>query len=308
MGGATSFFQSLSDARVAVPGAFVLVVVLGIAWYYLASPLVGTVSATQVLESGAARAVRISLDDLVLSGYGYASNQNATALLAVPSPALDRAVFVTRARGEARSLSIAAPDGSGAVVVIEGEVATPSWSPDGGSIAFSRFDGDTEGATGSPEEWTVFRAVRSGDVLSVGKGFRPFPSRHQRTFALTNNGVALLSYNDAEPTLVIASPVPVPASTPFAVSQDGTRVAWVAPADHSLQVFEDVNGYFIPIIVTKDIVPQSLVFSPNNRYLIGTTNTGATTTLNLITVSSGRIRAVHEFPGFLELHAWRYEK
>lgn len=299
--------RSLRDARVAVPGIFVLVVLGGILWYYLASPLTGFVAVTTISEDGSARALRINLEDFSETAYTFNGNPAATALLAVPSPALDKIIFVTRARNEPRTLSITEADGSQAVTIHSGQVESPSWSPDGGSIAFAVRDEVTEGS-GSPEDWRIFRAVRNGDLLPVGNGFRPYPSPHQRTFALTNEGISLLSYSDSEPSLVIASPVFVPETTPFAVSQSGTRVAWVAPADHSLQVFEDVNGYFVPVSLSTDIAPQSLVFSPNGRYLLGTTHTATSTTLHLVTASNGTTKVVAELPGYVILNAWRYEK
>lgn len=296
------------DARFAVPGVAALVLLIGTIWYILSSPLFGVVSGTVVAADGSVRAVRISLSDNQLSGYPFFADQSASAIAAIPSPTSDKAVFITRGKNAPRTLSIANLDGSNAVTIAAGNVDTPSWSPDGASIAYAIREGETTEPVDTPEEWTVYRAVRSGDTLVVGHGYRPFPSPFQRTYALTSEGIALLSYNDSAPSLVVASPKHVPVTTPFTVSEDGMQVAWVAPADQSLQVFENVNGYLVPSLLSTKISPQSLAFSPNGKFLLGTTHTEATTTVHLINVASGRVSEVGQYPGFLKLNVWRYEK
>ncbi len=297
--------RMLSDARALIVGVVLVLGAIGF-WYYFGSPLTGFVSATVIDEDGAIRAVRISLDSNDVSGFPFLSNLNAATIASIPSPTLDKSVFITYERGQSRVLSIANPDGTNAVAITEGEIEDPSWSPDGSSIAFARLDSQAE--YGIPEEWTVFRAVRNGDVLSVGKGYRPFPSPHQRTYALSSEGIVLLAYNDLEPSLVVASPKPVPLSTPFSVSADGMRLAWVAPADGSLQVYEDINGYLVPLLLLPDSKAQSLVFSPTGKHILVASHSGVFTTIELITISSGRTKVVSTFPGFMKLHTWRYEK
>jgi WD40 repeat protein len=295
------------EARLTFFGV-VCAVVLGsvVLWLYLVIPIKGTASATLVQSDRSQRAVSITLSTMAWEGYRFRSAERSFIVAAVPSPTNDRVAYVTRTKDKVMRVSVADGDGDGGVEVTSGETGIPSWSPDGGSIAVSRVpDGVTE--TGVPENWSVVRALPRGDSLEVGRGYRPFPSPNQRTFALTSDGIALLSYSDTEPLLVIASPVPVPLTTPFAVSLDGMRVAWAAPADKSLQVFENVNGYFIPLLLKTDVHPDSLAFSPDGDYLLVSKNTEATSTLSIVRISDGRTRSVGEIGGLVKLHAWLYE-
>lgn len=279
---------------------------VAIAWVVANNPLQGSVSATVINTDGSTRALEIDVAELTARGYTYRSEQLGLIIAAVPNPQKDRTAFVVRTRDGKTHVSVGDTDGQRSTAVHVGTAGIPSWSMDGRSIAVSVQD--TEGDAGTPESWTVLRAVTNGDSLPIGKGYRPFPSQNQRTFALTSQGIALLSYRGAEPKLVVASPKNVPISTPFAVSQDGTRVAWVAPADNSLQVYENVNGYFVPLLLSKDVRPESMVFSPTGKHLLGTIRGEATTTLQLITVDGGKAFTVGEWPGFLKLHTWLYEE
>lgn len=298
-------FTTLQDPRILLPVSIVIIFCAVYVWTVVFSPLSGTVSAT-LIESGVPRAIAFSVHDLSSTYYTFASDPAVSLIAAVPSPTLSKTAFVTRARDGLMRVSIGSPRGDEVTSVLDGTVGVPTWSEDGGSIAVARFG--EEGVAPTPESWVVLRAVSHGDSLSVGRGSQPHPSPNQRTFALTSQGVALLSYSDNEPAIVIASPTRVPITTPFAVSQDGSRVAWVAPADQSLQVFENQNGYFIPLLLSTDIQPQSMVFSENGQYLLGTTYTEATSTLHVIHISSGKVSHVGEMGGYLKLHTWLYDK
>lgn len=285
-------------------GAFVILVVA--LWVIFGTPLRGSVSATLIGEDGAVRAVSIQLTDFALGYHTYPRDPSVSLIAAVPAPNGELVAFVTRSRDGQMHVSVGDKGGVTVHSVAEGSVSVPRWSQGGTSLALSKKK-STDDELQTPESWQVVRAVARGDSLLVGSGYKPFPSPSQRTYALTSQGIALLAYSDSEPTLVVASPIPVPLTTPFAVSQDGMRVAWVAPADRSLQVFENVNGYFVPLLLNSKFAPQSLAFSPNGEYLLGTTHTEATSTVHLIRIASESVTAIGELSGYVDLHTWNYE-
>lgn len=278
-----------------------------VGWYLWSSyQLSGTVYATVIGTDGTVRSISFNAGSVDEVTYRTFKQDIRRAVISVvPAPHGEQAAFVTRSRGAPPELSIGTPDGDATKVVSVGDVSDPRWSPEGAGIAFSVRD-ETGDAT-TPEGWEVTRAVPQGDALAVGRGYGPHPSPGQRTYALTSRGIALLAYDDVAPTLVVASPVPVPLSTPFTVSQDGTRLAWVAPADRSLQVFENAGGYFVPLALEKEFIPETMTFSPDGRALLGTTHTEATTTVTLFTISTQRVRTLGTLSGFLRLHAWTNE-
>jgi WD40 repeat protein len=301
-----TFFAS-NESRLTLFGA-ICALVLGavVLWLYVVIPVRGSAAATLVTPDRSVRAVSIDLGTVSWEGYRLRSAEPSLIVAAVPSPTTDQVAYVTRTKDKVMHVSVADKNGEGGVRLASGETSVPSWAPDGGSIAVSRVTNGAEDRS-LPESWSVVRALPRGDSLEVGRGYRPFPSPNQRTFALTSDGIALLSYSDTDPLVVIASPVPVPLSTPFAVSLDGMRVAWAAPADRSLQVFENVNGYFVPLLLKTDLHPDSLAFSPDGHYLLVSKSSEATSTLSVVRISDGRTRTVGDVAGFLKLHSWLYE-
>jgi hypothetical protein len=301
MDGIENNSRRLGETPALLVGVVLVVVLVGVLiWLFLSSPVRGTLYATLITDEGVS-AVDVDLDEMLLVESKELSA--GSVLASIPDPAGKTTASLVSKGGETRSIVIS--DGEGRTrTIMDGILEAPSWSPDGGSIAFSAL---LEGESAEVDNWSVVRAVLNGDFISVGKGFKPHPAHNQRTFALTREGIVLLSFNGDTPAVVVASPVEVSMSTPFAVSQDGMRVAWVAPADKSLQVFENVNGYFVPELVTTEIKPETMAFSPDGKYLLGATYTETMTTLHLVKISSGRVTTVSEFSGFLRLHAWHYE-
>lgn len=303
MDGIENNSRRLGETPALLVGVVLVVVLVGVLiWLFLSSPVRGTLYATLITDEGVS-AVDVDLDEMLLKETST-ENLSAGAVLArIPDPTGKTTASLVSRGGETRSIVIS--DGEGKTrTIMDGTLETPSWSSDGGSIAFSAL---LEDESGDVDDWSVVRAVLNGDYISVGKGFKPHPAHNQRTFALTKEGIALLSFNGDTPSVVVASPVEVSMTTPFAVSQDGMHVAWVAPADKSLQIFENVNGYFIPELVTTALKPETMAFSPDGKYLLGTTHTETMTTLHLVKIASGKVTTVSDFSGFLRLHAWRYE-
>lgn len=303
-----SSFTAVSPTVLKVGAGVLCVAVCAAAvwlWLLYAAGTGGTAYAT-VTDDGIARAVTIDLSTQTLADASVMQDLNVLVIAAVPNPQGDAVAFLTRTRGSPRTLSIARPDGSQPVTVFTGDVEVPAWSKDGGSVAFAV----REGAVGdTPEAWIVHRAVKSsGSSLAVGVGYRPYPSAGQETFALSSSGVAALSFSDTQPSIIVASPVPVSTATAFAVSPDGKRVAWIAPADHSLQVFERTSDRFVPVLLATSTLLQSMVFSPDGEYLLGAVYAETMTSLFTIAVTDGKVQKVGEYPGLIKLHAWRYEQ
>jgi WD40 repeat protein len=282
--------------------AFLLVIALGI--YFGLSDERDLVSVTIIDETGGVRAEELDLDSDTVSPYSSTNIQPAKLIAAVPSPSRDALALLTKTK-DVEQISIEAHGMT--THVVGGVLDLPSWSSDGQSIAFSMLESETSDPS-VPESWSVMRRTAAGELLFVGKGFHAFPSQNQQTFALTSGGISLLSYGDVSPRLIVASPAPVTMVTPFAVSPDGMRVAWVSPADKSLQVFENSNGIFVPVLVTSDVRPGSLVFSPDGTRLLIASYTETMTVLSMVKIPSGRVSSVGERPGVVKLHAWRYEK
>lgn len=298
-------FPTVPPIALKVGVGILLLAALGVAaWFLFNQSVPGTVIASVTTEDGLVRAVVVDLEKQELQ-FVPAQNEQTLLMAAVPSPNGAFVAEVSRVRGEPRLLSIVSADGRERVEVERGDVETPVWSSDGGSVAFAvRMQQDAM----LPEAWSVHRALRAGTSFEVGTGYHPFPGRGQETLALSSSGVALLTSFETPPTIVIASPVPVPASTPFAVSPRGTRVAWVAPADRSLQVFERREERFVPILLATTTAPQSIVFSENGNYLLGATYQGATTTLVRISLVDGALEDAGAYTGLLKLHTWTYEE
>ena len=78
-------------------------------------------------------------------------------------------------------------------------------------------------------------------------------------------------------TLLLASAVPANPRTPFAISQDGTRVAWRNPSDGSLQIFVASNDTFIPIATHPTVRPTSLAFTTEGTLVAAVREAEATT-------------------------------
>jgi WD40 repeat protein len=294
----------LAHDRAIAALAVLCLILAGVLWYVTSSPARGVVSATYIAPEGGVRAVDVELADSTLSFVTNPYDTKAALIAAIPTASGDKVAFLSRTRDGVAHIAVR--DTSDRVVpILDGKLTAPRWSQEGTGLAVSELKDEEN--TVSPNSWTVLRAVTHGDSLPVGQGYQPFPSPNQRTFALTEKGIALLSYSDDPPTIVVASPTVVPVSTPFTVSSDGRLVAWVAPADKSLQIFENVNGYFVPLLLKPGFHAQSLVFSPNGRYLLAASSGAQGSELRIVKVSSGKEYAVGGVDGHLELHTWRYE-
>ena len=275
-------------------------------WYFLQSRLVGDIAVSVINVDGTVGAQIIHLSDFAIADVPNPFDETSRVLAAVPSPDGAHLAFLSLTRDGIRHVSLWSGEGA-PIPVFDGINEAPSWSADSKSIAFASLTTSTSSqSAGNPDSWRAMRAVLNGASLQVGTGFRPYPSSKQGTFALTSAGIALLSYREATPRIVVESPAPVLTSTPFAVSTDGMRVAWVAPADRSLQVFENQNGFFVPVLLKSDYQPTSIAFSPDGAYLIGAVITDATSTISAIAVNGGAVRTLGTLAGRAKILSWNY--
>lgn len=158
------------------------------------------------------------------------------------------------------------------------------WAPNGLSLAYAEAD-PKKTLLGNPNSWTVVRVLKNGDALTVGHGIRPQPVLGSETLMLTQEGIVRVRIGEA-PELVVASAKKV-YDTPLAATRDGSHIAWVNPADASLQVFTQSAARTYTPHLTLTIPATSLRFSPDGSYLMATTEDGVHTTLLRIRVKDG---------------------
>lgn len=135
--------------------------------------------------------------------------------------------------------------------------------------------------------------VRTADVTIVETGTAVLQTREvyvdgSTAIMLDTPGLVQRVVGEAELVRVlIASPVPPPPQTPFAVWGKGERVAWVNPADGSLQVFEWNGQAYSPLRVFTDTV-QSVGFSSENL-LVGARIRDGQTVLSTFDLRTGSV-------------------
>jgi hypothetical protein len=105
-----------------------------------------------------------------------------------------------------------------------------------------------------------------------------------------------------EPQILVASPLPPRRMTPFAVWNDGQRVAWVSPADYSLQVYErSMRGTYLPLFLGEELRADSIVFSVDGTHVVAAAIGETTTDIHLIDVPENSIEHVATLPGYISL-------
>ena len=124
---------------------------------------------------------------------------------------------------------------------------------------------------------------------------------YQRTdgsvIGLTPAGVVMADVKNRT-SVLIASPVPPTLHTPLAVWAEGARIAWMSPADNSIQVFErTTRGTYLPLVLNKDIVPNSLGFTEDGSTLVVTRFIKDGTEVYAMNLSGGSLAKVGVIPG-----------
>lgn len=130
----------------------------------------------------------------------------------------------------------------------------------------------------------------------------PAPSfSDESTLTLDVQGIAALG-SDGTRTLLVASPVPPSARTPFVQSADRTRLAWVSPADDSIQIFERTErGAYVPLTLITSERANSLAFTPDGTVLAFARVESEETHIFAIELGADRAHLVAQLPGFATL-------
>lgn len=117
-----------------------------------------------------------------------------------------------------------------------------------------------------------------------------------RTFALSDGTTisidtpGIVRKGGTSVSVLVASPVVPLMRTPLAVFGDGAQLAWVSPADSSIQVFTRTSrGAYIPSFIYRDLYPNSLGFSEDGASLVVAKITDNATAFYLIALASGSV-------------------
>ena len=120
---------------------------------------------------------------------------------------------------------------------------------------------------------------------------------------LSSAGIVRKNDTDGSESLLVATPVaPVMARTPLAVWGDGLRIAWVNPADHSLQVFaKNARGAYLPIFASGNVIANSVLFTEAGDTVVLTRIANDETEVFAIDLASGQMTRVKTMQGFATL-------
>jgi hypothetical protein len=104
--------------------------------------------------------------------------------------------------------------------------------------------------------------------LISGGASRTYRFPDGSAISLAPAGVVLAD-SDENVSVLIASPVSPTLQTPLAIWNEGARIAWVSPADQSLQVFErSARGTYLPIYLGTSDKVGSLGFTEDGTVLV----------------------------------------
>ncbi len=127
-----------------------------------------------------------------------------------------------------------------------------------------------------------------------------------KSFALSDGSVitvepaGIVRKTTGTNALLVATPVAAFGKTPLAVWNDGARVAWVNPADRSLQVFErNSRGTYLPLYLNKDMRANSLGFTDDGSVLVAAKLGSENTELVAVDLATGTASSA----GIVEGHA-----
>ncbi len=135
-------------------------------------------------------------------------------------------------------------------------------------------------------------------------------SESMKIFALADGSYITLSPSGVikkddtaktEQLLVATAIAPLP-RTPLAVWGDGARLAWVSPADGSVQVFERTeHGSYAPLYLTQDLLVNSLGFSTDGSTLVLAKIGAESTDFYTVDLASGTIKKLLALTGLASI-------
>lgn len=181
------------------------------------------------------------------------------------------------------------------------------WAPDGLSLAFSEISATSTAAERfNPDAWQVVRLLRSGDQIIFGNGVRPQILAGSETAALTSRGIVSLSL-ERPPKVLVASAVQIQ-DTPLSASYAGEKIAWINPADQSLQVFAVTPARtYEPVLMKQKFAASSLLFSEDGQSLLATRSEDHATMLVHVSLLTGVERVSAVLPYDAVLTAWIHD-
>lgn len=139
---------------------------------------------------------------------------------------------------------------------------------------------------------TVVRDNNEVFILSDGSIIRLDPA-----------GVIRLNQGPLGPvSVLIASPVAPTLSTPLSVWGDADRVAWMSPADGSVQVFaRSERGAYLPVLLNHEIRPNSLGFSDDGSFLVAGVMRKDSTDFYALNLQNSKVSRVGTISGLVSV-------
>ena len=147
----------------------------------------------------------------------------------------------------------------------------------------------------------VFEGVseETGDALHVQRPAR-VTLDDGTTISLAADGI-VRGGGDSKSTLV-AAVVPPDRFTLLAVWKNGAKIAWVNPADHSVQVFEsNGRGMYVPVFLGGKLLANSLTFSEDGSALVVAKLSPEGTDMYFVRFSEGALEEYKHFPETITL-------
>lgn len=103
-------------------------------------------------------------------------------------------------------------------------------------------------------------------------------------------------------SVLIASPVAPLLKTPLTVLGDGEQIAWVSPADGSVQVFaRSTRGAYLPHYLNRDMRPSSIGFTEDGQYLVMALIVGEQTEVYAANIATGVVSKITTLDGFASI-------
>lgn len=176
------------------------------------------------------------------------------------------------------------------------------------SALFFAFEPDVRGSVsvlvrGLDDSRAVYTLDLATERLTERSDVLPdvFTTRAMRTYTLDDGSVVSLapqgivrrdSPSSDTYQVLVASPVEPRETTPLAVTNDGSRLAWVHPADSTVQVFErTTRGAYVPVYVSAPFRLNSLGFVEGGAQLVGSVYGSQSTALFVFDMTEDAVQA-----------------
>lgn len=119
---------------------------------------------------------------------------------------------------------------------------------------------------------------------------------------MLNDAGIVHTIGDQISSVLIASPVAPVLRTPLSVSNEGARIAWMSPADNSIQVFDKTErGAYVPVYLNTELRVNSLGFNEDGSVLVASRMLESTTEIYAIHIDSGRVTLLSTIEGLASI-------